>query len=568
METIELDDLSGLCAQANQTTPVFPLEIQLSIIESLLPGSDELENIIEADTRACFNTPCSETSFFWSWSLVCHAWRPICQRAIFSIVFVNNSTGLDKLCQVLRSPTSAHLVQCVRRISVDYSGSVLKLGEALPRIVSMRFPNLIRIDIKVLEMDDVGFPFPHSLLAQVSQLRSVRILHLYGFHFRHIVELRRLLSAFRGLRTAHLYRITFGQDRQGDFRSLRVAPGATVGLCKLESWVEKGDLALSHLWIAPLPTTSESTTPYSSKAVPNRESRSRLFISAPLARFIEDIVVGVAQSDPNTSQSWTWGFEGDNTCILKCTTSLAGSECFKLELPHPSSAHTQDHSDFSFNFSDLKEIKITLEQPLPLDAKHWWWFSELFIELESRVSELASLRKIELYFVSRKVDKLDIDRLDGSDIITQAEEDIYRKKWVQQVVSSLQHMQRGRENLTLIITIDDISLEELLRSEMVVDRERALSFRWGSITNCQCLRSGENTVLALDIDPLTSSHREQGVIQPMLDISSSIIVDRSSRSVRSDHGLPPLEFELVEEKGPCPNSFVPLAPVIVISHSS
>lgn len=132
-------------------------------------------------------------------------------------------------------------------------------------------------------------------------------------------------------------------------------------------------------------------------------------------------------------------------------------------MPHPSSAHTQDHSDFSFNFSDLKEIKITLEQPLPLDAKHWWWFSELFIELESRVSELASLRKIELYFVSRKVDKLDIDRLDGSDIITQAEEDIYRKKWVQQVVSSLQHMQRGRENLTLIITIDDISLEELLR---------------------------------------------------------------------------------------------------------
>ena len=70
------------------------------------------------------------------------------------------------------------------------------------------------------ELDYPMFPFHPSLRVLLSRLNQIRILHLHNFRFSHLVEFRRLICGFGGIRHLVAIFVKFGKDNLGDFRPI------------------------------------------------------------------------------------------------------------------------------------------------------------------------------------------------------------------------------------------------------------------------------------------------------------------------------------------------------------
>lgn len=246
-----------------RSLPRLDLEIQLAILGHIVEENkflasqvskyEESENSAATDKRPLL-------SVLAACSLVCSEWRRPSQSGLYAWIILDNSSHFDHVYHMLlpRTSTAPHLIQHVCRISIQHASatgkSPLDFGQVLQRIANLGLPNLREIDL--LQDPAIGehFPFPPSLLLHVSRFRfhPLRALHLRGFRFTSLDQLRRLLSAFRGLETATLSQIRLGEHVVGDFRPLRHYSG--LGLRQVLQYradTVSPDLSTLEFWIAP-----------------------------------------------------------------------------------------------------------------------------------------------------------------------------------------------------------------------------------------------------------------------------------------------------------------------------
>ncbi|KAJ3479425.1 hypothetical protein NLI96_g9069 [Meripilus lineatus] len=387
---------------SNDVAPVFPIDIQLLVIESLVPDTKNPDSLIHDNIKRPDHL--ERIAFLWSWSVVCRSWSPLCQAALFSIIYVDNSVKLDKLHRVLCHPASSHLVQHVKHMAVHYHPPFYKLGEILPRIISMRLPNLIRIDLKgeapPIERVPPPFPLHPSLLAQLSRLHTVRSLRLEDFGFRHIAELRRFISAFRGLRSVEVVSIQFGEDEMGDFRSLHQNRGVlrSTGQCML------GMKHLHHLWIVPF---SNPALRHQAPFWDQREDAILPVISLALARLAYRILLDVrGRIIGHATWSWNINSKGEWDFVYHSSLNL-----ITLTLTFWTALDQRNRSTLCLDLSDVKEISVTLSE-VSWDAN---------LEALSRILQDVIPRLLELGNLSRFAFALALkgeraDREDGSDL--------------------------------------------------------------------------------------------------------------------------------------------------------
>lgn len=259
---------------------------------------------------------CERLDSLRAWALVCRAWRSTCQECLFAFVYLNNSTQLDRLCHTLRQPSSCHFAHCTQRIRVAYRPPFYKFGEALPRIVSMRLSNLVQIDIaSYLSQNPIPFPLHPSILAQASQLQNIRYMQLSKLCFKHLAELRRFMSVFRGLESLLLDEISFGKDERGDLRSLHQTSGS--GLRSLILIYGSGKPALKttflpYPWIAPLPNSG-----FSRRGLFQKTQKS--YIIPVVSLSFAELSLGLLRTLPSRPlilHSWNWVLHSESGCQL------------------------------------------------------------------------------------------------------------------------------------------------------------------------------------------------------------------------------------------------------------
>lgn len=178
-----------------------------------------------------FYVETTQLAFLSSCRLVCRNWASLCQRSLFSWIILRNSSFLDNLISLLRDSQCYHISRYIRRISIAYEEPYFKLGEALPRIAIMALPNLVRVDMRApITRGKPYHPltYHHSFIARLACLRNVNILCLVGFRFIHLIELRRLVACFTGLRFA-IFEVEVGPDRLGEFRVLQRDTNPVLG---------------------------------------------------------------------------------------------------------------------------------------------------------------------------------------------------------------------------------------------------------------------------------------------------------------------------------------------------
>lgn len=301
--------------------PILPLEIQLLIIDSLystidLPGRHfrSLARSIRERLR-CLR----------AWSLVCRAWRSPCQACLLSVVYVDSSTKLDQLFHALRPPSSSRLARYVQRMHIGYSPPYHKIGEVLLRVISMRLFNLVQIAIGMLENDGIhiGTPFPlhPSLLAQASQLQTIRHLSLYRLNFRHLSEFRRFLSVFRGVESVVLEEVDFGQDEMGDLRSLHQTIGVGLRQLRLIGADPSGDAGyLPYPWIVPFLNPGFTRL----RLLEGTEKIDiRPVITLSVSTLFRDLIQQFSRTTSSDRFYRTWKFHLEDECQSSLVTQFA-----------------------------------------------------------------------------------------------------------------------------------------------------------------------------------------------------------------------------------------------------
>lgn len=254
---------------------------------------------------------------FYSYSLVCRAWYSTSQKYLFSWIILLNNAQLDKLFHVLHPPNSSsfRLLGYIRRISMRYSPPYSKFGQALPRIATLRPPNLERLDFYGEEFAD--FPFHPSLPAFLSCLDQVRELHISNLQFKHFMELRRFVSGFRGIRSVvFLGHPNDGlpQDKLGEYRPiLSCARAGRPSLVACES-SDRSLLGFPlSFWLS-----SHARVPNS----PKNHGSAPVVVAPTLSR---DLVEFLAALHPvalsrwsSISEVWQWKSETDSGNV-KCS---------------------------------------------------------------------------------------------------------------------------------------------------------------------------------------------------------------------------------------------------------
>ena len=176
---------------------------------------------------------------FESLSLVHSSLLPISQEKIFSCVVLQSNNHLRRFCGALAH--SSHLVEYVKQITIAYSPPGYMLGQVLPSLSVIPFPNLHEIGFVSLG-GSTKSPFHHSLPAYIRHLDTVSTLVLRDFQFCHQTELRHLLKGFPNISEVKLIDVKYAEDRLGDFR-----PVGHRGLVRKSSCIEVSGKASSTL---------------------------------------------------------------------------------------------------------------------------------------------------------------------------------------------------------------------------------------------------------------------------------------------------------------------------------
>lgn len=191
--------------------PRLPLELQEYIIEALDYNfeSPKFFNYIK------------QYRILLSCSLVCRGWVRASQKILFTCVILPSAHHFDKLYNLHdNTPHPSRLFAHIRSISFRYDRSCHKLGQAIPRLAMLHLPRIERLEFITYASGRVLFPFHHSLVIYASKLAHIKVLHLLGFSFNTLFEIRRFVSIFRGLDRLECYGLRYAVDRLGNFRSL------------------------------------------------------------------------------------------------------------------------------------------------------------------------------------------------------------------------------------------------------------------------------------------------------------------------------------------------------------
>ncbi|KAJ3479426.1 hypothetical protein NLI96_g9068 [Meripilus lineatus] len=309
----------------------------------------------------------------------------------------------------------------------------------------MRLPNLIRIDLKgeapPIERVPPPFPLHPSLLAQLSRLHTVRCLRLEDLGFRHIAELRRFISAFRGLRSVELTSVEFGKDEMGDFRSLHQTRGVlrSMGQCML------GMKHFPHLWIVPFSNPAlRHQTPFQD----TQKDDILPVISPPLARLAYRVLSDVrGRIIGHSTWSWKINSKGEwNFVHFSLNLITLGLTFWTL---------MDSRNRSTLDLSDVKEINVTLSE-ISWDA-NLEALSQILQDVIPRLLELGNLSRFA-FALALKGERP--DRKEGSDLPAF---ELGDRKTVLLVNELLQEAERSFE---VYITISGVPLKDFLKKTL------------------------------------------------------------------------------------------------------